>query len=90
MCVQIGQCGNQVGFSLFSAIMREICAANASKNKNNRIFCEEAIDSFFRQSKREKEIPTARACLIDTEPKVIQSAIVDAKYNNVHTSLYET
>lgn len=55
--LQFGQCGNQLGHSLFNTIMDE------TKDMGHK-----HRDIFFREG--HQSVPTARAVLVDMEPKV--------------------
>jgi tubulin delta len=60
--VQLGQCGNQAGGSLFDLLSSELHQRKAD---------DETWNEFFRAPLRPDTFPTARAVLIDMEPKVI-------------------
>ncbi|KAL9654323.1 hypothetical protein ABK040_010354 [Willaertia magna] len=78
--LQIGQCGNQVGFSFFEAMAKELQAT-----KDNS-YDENAFDCFFRPGNNNSMI--ARALLIDMEPKVITQVVNTS--NNNGSFLYDT
>ena len=67
--VQLGQCGNQIGCQFFSTV-----ASDLQSSPNSRVFGdyeEECVDRFFSVDERGKW--TARAVMVDTEPKVLIS-----------------
>ncbi|KAM9469174.1 tubulin delta chain [Clarias gariepinus] len=68
--VQLGQCGNQIGPELFSAVYEDSSGANAKTYKQ----CSD--ERFF--SENPDGALVARAVLIDMEPKVISQAITKA------------
>ncbi|GIY76165.1 tubulin delta chain [Caerostris extrusa] len=74
--LQIGQCGNQLGFSFFNTI------SDISIQKPNALnynFLEESQYRFFSNSEKEDEKYFARSILIDTEPKVIKEISTSCK-----------
>jgi len=65
--VQLGQCGNQIGSQFFSTVANDL-----QRSANSRRFGdyeEECVDRFF--SVDEHGRWTARAVMVDTEPKVL-------------------
>jgi tubulin delta len=84
LSLQIGQCGNQVGYELYSFISRELQDKNTSP-----AFKQCVLDNLFRSSNNGMhvgimfpigaEVPVARAVLVDMEPKVITQTIYDAR-----------
>ncbi|CAM9996120.1 unnamed protein product [Sphacelaria rigidula] len=85
--VQVGQCGNQLGASLFNTLHQHCTFATARGNNNDDpsrsnhdghpsappAAAAACRRSFFRNNGR-----TARAVIVDTEPKVIQQIVADA------------
>lgn len=69
--IQLGQCGNQVGGSLFDQLAKEFIDMKAEDDTWNL---------FFRTSVHPSLLPTARAILIDMEPKVISETIKNTQY----------
>ncbi|KAJ8924755.1 hypothetical protein NQ315_000908 [Exocentrus adspersus] len=67
--LQFGQCGNQIGNSLYSTVIEDINAKDVSKNN---CWYHQAVDKWFDINKHGKWEP--RSILIDTECKVVQSA----------------
>ncbi|CAJ1389829.1 unnamed protein product [Effrenium voratum] len=69
--LQLGQCGNQLGAELFSALHQESQAApySLSNHIQKTFFCERAIRGSDAKAK------CARAVLVDTEPRVVQRCI---------------
>ncbi|XP_018576125.1 tubulin delta chain-like [Anoplophora glabripennis] len=66
--LQFGQCGNQIGNSLYSTITQDINAKNVSKDS---AYCNRIVNKWFSINKHGKWEP--RSVLIDTEFKAIQS-----------------
>ena len=65
--VQIGQCGNQIGCQFFSTVANDL-----QSSSNSRLFGDyedECVDRFFSLDDHGKW--TARAVMVDTEPKVL-------------------
>eukprot|EP00029_Vermamoeba_vermiformis_P014545 TRINITY_DN965_c0_g1_i1.p1 TRINITY_DN965_c0_g1~~TRINITY_DN965_c0_g1_i1.p1 ORF type:complete len:458 (+),score=80.57 TRINITY_DN965_c0_g1_i1:45-1418(+) len=80
--LQVGQCGNQIGYEFWQRICAEHGISNngtlesfATENAGDR------KDVFFYQADDEHYIP--RACLIDLEPKVI-GAIKQGSYSSLY------
>lgn len=75
--IQVGQCGNQLGQSLFSYLASEFYS-------HQRSFGDHAWTSFFRcedpsnVTKSGNQVPVARSILIDMEPKAVNCAMADA------------
>jgi len=67
LTVQVGQCGNQLGVSLFDALLTE---AEAGPDD----FGAAARQAFFRVRRGDGAL-VARAALIDMEPKVVAAAL---------------
>jgi len=64
--VQLGQCGNQIGSQFFNTV-----AGDLKNSQNSRLFGDyedECVERFFSVSENDKW--TARAVMVDTEPKV--------------------
>ena len=72
ICIQTGQCGNQLGYELFESIS---FLANTSPGFAK----EKVVDKFFRHSSRQSNAKLiARTVCLDTEPKVINDSISKA------------
>lgn len=71
IAIQFGQCGNQLGHTLFSKISANIdCTDTGVPYKLNYEYCEETFNKWFTNiSKDGKRL--ARAILVDSEQKVI-------------------
>lgn len=67
MVVQVGQCGNQLGGSLFDAVAREAALMPADAQRL-------AMSRFFSGTEG-PSTPVARAILVDTEPRVVRAAL---------------
>lgn len=63
---QIGQCGNQLGLSLFDSLH-----AHRPQDPVDPLSIPTGCNPFFRQSQDDEEVAIARAVLVDTEPKVL-------------------
>lgn len=71
--VQLGQYGNQIGNSLFSTLLADSTAGNA---KSGSFYERESVERFFDRSRA--GMLTARAVLVDMEPKVVQQSLAEA------------
>ena len=74
--VQVGQCGNQIGYSFWSNIKQEhlinengTFEGKLDTNKDNMRL--DKIDAYYKEISPYKFIP--RACLIDLEPSIIDN-----------------
>ncbi|XP_070572249.1 tubulin delta chain-like [Ptychodera flava] len=80
--LQVGQCGNQIGGQLFSTILEDAHARapNISKS-DNAAYANEVQERFFYQHDSDKDHTplSARAVMVDMEPKVIAQTMQDAK-----------
>lgn len=89
LTLQFGQCGNQVGHSLFTYLANDIKYEPQSKQisaKTNLEYRETAINQWFYENKTDGVFFTPRTVLIDTENKVISSVTRDKsllKYKNI-------
>ena len=83
VCLQLGQCGNQIGGELFNLLIEDSTKLNhqfISRNVDcsvNKEYEEEALERFF--SRNEKGDVSARAVMIDMESKVISHTLSEAK-----------
>ena len=74
VAVQVGQCGNQLGLDFFSALAREGGQEEeAAANAGGGAPLYEHLSTFFRETPRRRGgcCSTARAVLLDAEPRVI-------------------
>uniref|UniRef100_A0A8D2N6P7 Tubulin delta chain n=1 Tax=Zonotrichia albicollis TaxID=44394 RepID=A0A8D2N6P7_ZONAL len=72
--VQLGQCGNQIGHELFSALCRDSRGTHGlCSNNENQSYQDSCKERFF--CEEESAVPAARAVLVDMEPKVISQAL---------------
>jgi len=81
--VQLGQCGNQIGSQFFSTV-----AGDLQSSQNSRLFGDyedECVDRFFSVGENGKW--TARAVMVDTEPKVLSSVLF---INNLFVVNFDT
>ncbi|XP_012256348.2 tubulin delta chain-like [Athalia rosae] len=78
LTLQFGQCGNQVGHTLFSNIASDLYSQNTGlSSKRNSEYAQSGFDKWFKGlSKNGKHL--ARAVLIDTEQKVIRRICSDS------------
>ncbi|XP_076765558.1 tubulin delta chain-like [Xylocopa sonorina] len=77
LTIQFGQCGNQLGHTLFSKILSDIkCVdTDVSYNDNNQ-YSEDTFNKWFSGVSKNNE-HLARAVLVDTEEKVINKIYND-------------
>ncbi|XP_003469606.1 tubulin delta chain [Cavia porcellus] len=74
--VQLGQCGNQIGFEVFDALfMDSQCSQGFCSKRENEAYQASCRERFFRE---ENGVPIARAVLVDMEPKVINQILSKA------------
>lgn len=89
LTVQFGQCGNQVGHSLFTYLVNDIIYEPENKKilpANNLEYRLLATNNWFSENKPGSNIFVPRSVLVDTENKVISSITKDKsllKYKNV-------
>ncbi|GFY71287.1 tubulin delta chain [Trichonephila inaurata madagascariensis] len=74
--LQVGQCGNQLGYSFFNTIFE---ISSQKPNAANCNFLEEVKFRFFSDYEKENEKNYAHAILIDTESKVIKEIATSQK-----------
>ena len=78
--VQVGQCGNQIGTSLFGLLMRDsnIVPRYTSINTTDNVeYKEEVIEKFF-TPKKTSDILEAKAVLVDMEAKAVEKCRYEA------------
>lgn len=74
--VQLGQCGNQIGFEVFDALFTDSqCSQGLCSKRENGAYQASCRERFFRE---ENGVPIARAVLVDMEPKVINHMLSKA------------
>ncbi|XP_029850427.3 tubulin delta chain [Ixodes scapularis] len=80
--VQIGQCGNQLGFEFFNVLSQDIRRAESAEcyNGYSQKYCQQSNERFFTSDSKDGLV--ASAVLIDTEKKVVGKALVDACRSN--------
>ena len=73
--LQLGQCGNQVGTELFSALYENACGTNSSAYRNT------SLERFFTAggSDGPSSVLHPRAVLVDMESKVVHHSLAEAK-----------
>lgn len=69
--LQVGQCGNQIGMEFWKQLCREHGISNDGVLEDFATQGDDRKDVFFYQADDEHYIP--RACLVDLEPKAIES-----------------
>lgn len=75
--VQLGQCGNQIGFEVFDALFNDShCPRGLCSKKENEAYQASCKERFF--SEEENGVLLARAVLVDMEPKVINQTLSKA------------
>nr|XP_019591960.1 PREDICTED: tubulin delta chain isoform X1 [Rhinolophus sinicus]XP_019591961.1 PREDICTED: tubulin delta chain isoform X1 [Rhinolophus sinicus] len=75
--VQLGQCGNQIGFEVFDALFSDShCPQGLCSKRENEAYQASCKERFF--SEEENGVPIARAVLVDMEPKVINQTLLKA------------
>ncbi|XP_072603715.1 tubulin delta chain isoform X3 [Vulpes vulpes] len=75
--VQLGQCGNQIGFEVFDALYSDShCPQGLCSKRENEAYQASSKERFF--SEEENGVPIARAVLVDMEPKVINQTLSKA------------
>ncbi|KAM5216037.1 tubulin delta chain isoform 2-T9 [Hipposideros larvatus] len=75
--VQLGQCGNQIGFEVFDALFSDShCPQGLCSKRENEAYQASCKERFF--SEEENGVPVARAVLVDMEPKVINQTLLKA------------
>lgn len=89
LTVQFGQCGNQVGHSLFTYLANDIHYVPENKritSKANLEYSQLTKNKWFCENRHESNSLVPRSILVDTENKVISSIIRDKsllKYKNI-------
>uniref|UniRef100_A0A7N5JS71 Tubulin delta chain n=1 Tax=Ailuropoda melanoleuca TaxID=9646 RepID=A0A7N5JS71_AILME len=75
--VQLGQCGNQIGFEVFDALNTDShCPQGLCSKRENEAYQASCKERFF--SEEENGVPIARAVLVDMEPKVTSQTLSKA------------
>uniref|UniRef100_A0A8C7AC96 Tubulin delta chain n=1 Tax=Neovison vison TaxID=452646 RepID=A0A8C7AC96_NEOVI len=75
--VQLGQCGNQIGFEVFDALYTDShCPQGLCSKRENEAYQASCKERFF--SEEENGVPIARAILVDMEPKVTSQTLSKA------------
>ena len=76
--VQVGQCGNQIGGQLFSAIADDL--KNSFSKKKTKLegqYQEYSLERFFNEE--DGKLPQARAVMVDMESKVIAQTLAETR-----------
>ncbi|XP_015454879.1 tubulin delta chain isoform X2 [Pteropus alecto] len=75
--LQLGQCGNQIGFEVFDALFSDAhYHQGLCSKRENEAYQASCKERFF--SEEENGVPIARAVLVDMEPKVINQTLSKA------------
>ncbi|XP_060059847.1 tubulin delta chain isoform X2 [Erinaceus europaeus] len=75
--VQLGQCGNQIGFEVFNTLLNDSHSPQGlCCKRENELYQVSCKERFF--SEEENGVPIARAVLVDMEPKVINQTLSKA------------
>ncbi|XP_077021100.1 tubulin delta chain isoform X3 [Tamandua tetradactyla] len=75
--VQLGQCGNQIGFEVFDTLFSDShCSQGLCSKRENEIYQASCKERFF--TEEENGVLVARAVLVDMEPKVINQTLSKA------------
>ncbi|XP_053563311.1 tubulin delta chain isoform X2 [Bombina bombina] len=74
IAVQLGQCGNQIGYELFDVICSDLHSKNGTcSRRENKLYQEACKERFFNEDESGNLV--ARAVLVDMEPKVISHSL---------------
>ncbi|XP_004707058.1 tubulin delta chain [Echinops telfairi] len=77
LTVQLGQCGNQIGFEVFDALFSDsYCSPGLCSKKENEAYQASCKERFFSEEGNGDLV--ARAVLVDMEPKVINQTLLKA------------
>uniref|UniRef100_A0A8C6FQV8 Tubulin delta chain n=1 Tax=Moschus moschiferus TaxID=68415 RepID=A0A8C6FQV8_MOSMO len=80
--VQLGQCGNQIGFEVFDALFNDShCPRGLCSKRENEAYQASCKERFF--SEEENGVLVARAVLVDMEPKVINQTLSKAAHSGL-------
>ncbi|XP_040192871.1 tubulin delta chain isoform X1 [Rana temporaria] len=71
--LQLGQCGNQIGYELFDVICNDFCSNGLCSKKENDYYQTVSKDRFFEETESGELV--SRAVLLDMEPKVITQTL---------------
>lgn len=81
LTLQFGQCGNQIGHSLFSYLVNDIRNTNNSLPKSLNADYEESVTKrWFNENLSTNECYVPRSILVDTENKVTSAILKDSKF----------
>ena len=70
--IQVGQCGNQIGQAFFDQLVDNVTQVGTDVTCSAYIR-EKVVSTYFDRTK--KESMTAKAVLLDMEPKVVQKCL---------------
>ncbi|KAG8587879.1 hypothetical protein GDO81_005806 [Engystomops pustulosus] len=71
--VQLGQCGNQIGYELFDVICNDFHSNGLCPRKENGLYQAASKERFFEETESGEFV--SRAVLLDMEPKVISQTL---------------
>ncbi|XP_056412652.1 tubulin delta chain [Hyla sarda] len=77
--VQLGQCGNQIGYELFDVISNDIHSNGLCTRKENELYQAASKERFFDETESGDFV--SRAVLLDMEPKVISQTLSRATHS---------
>ncbi|XP_077152309.1 tubulin delta chain isoform X2 [Ranitomeya variabilis] len=77
--LQLGQCGNQIGYELFDAICNDFHSNGLCPRKENGLYQAASKDRFFDETESGDFV--SRAVLLDMEPKVISQTLSMAAHS---------
>jgi len=86
--IQFGQCGNQIGHSFFSTLIKDMEVTKSGvSSSQNQSYVKNGLDQWFFKS-NDKDSLKARAVLVDTEKKVIDE--IYQKHSSKGTWSYDS
>ncbi len=68
--IQVGQCGNQIGYAFYEQLIQEI-------ETSSELIQEKVIETYFQRDFDQGKL-VANSVLIDMEPKVVQKCLKDS------------
>jgi tubulin delta len=76
--IQLGQCGNQVGYDLFSTLVQDCQLTSKTQGWPADSYSNACLDMFFTTTSDKTAVPRAKAVLVDMESKVISKVTANA------------
>ncbi|KAM3934179.1 tubulin delta chain [Leptodactylus fuscus] len=77
--LQLGQCGNQIGYELFDVICNDLHSNGLCHRKENGLYLAASKERFFDETESGEFV--SRAVLLDMEPKVISQTLSAAAHS---------